>query len=145
MNQRPELRAQLAQSTARGGLDLLVLNAGSGLARGVEFSVVHGDEKMSGFSAPNLGGVLRTGERVVIETRFAIGVDSPVLGVVVAQDSTGRDYSWAIDRPGDRPRRWRARWRRGRVTAAEAIDYHHPDVDLSRKSNVGGVIPKRYI
>ncbi len=133
----PDLRAQLW--TRSTGIQLLILNAGAGVARGVGFCVVCCDEYVAGFAGPNLGGFLNPGERVAVDTDFSGGATS-YKGVVTWDDVLGYYHSWSIHPITHRL--WRTailRRPRKEYPSGEAVmKHHHPEIDLAALRRVEG-------
>jgi hypothetical protein len=139
----PELRIQGWHKHKTGKIEFIILNAGAGVARGVGFCVVFGEEYVSGFAGPNFGGFLNPGERVTVETDLTPGSAGEYQGVVTCDDVVGCYHSWSI-RPVQH-RVWRTR-----VLHRPLKDYpsgetvlkrHHPDIDLSVLRRVSGRAP----
>src|SRR4051794_28052556 len=66
----PQLVAQLKDNVSEARVELHILNAGPGDARGVRFCVVAGAEYLSGYAGRNYGGLLRGGDTVTIATQL---------------------------------------------------------------------------
>ncbi|HEU4973982.1 MAG TPA: hypothetical protein VFT50_02750 [Baekduia sp.] len=87
--QQPALVPQVVDHTAEARIELHLLNAGAGSARGLQFCLVLGDEYVAGYAGPNLGGLLKSDETRVVKTQLTARTGSP-LCVVTCLDSVGR-------------------------------------------------------
>jgi hypothetical protein len=136
----PELRGQMVRRERTGKIELTILNAGAGVARGVGFCAVYGGEYVAGFAGQNMGGFLKPGERTVVETDLTHREDPKYVGVVTCDDVAGCYHSWSIHPVGHRV--WKTpvlrRPRKDYPSGAEALAHHHPEIDLSKLVRVGG-------
>jgi hypothetical protein len=141
----PNVHAQMWHKQKTNRIELVILNAGPGVARGVGFCVVLGDEYVAGFAGPNMGGFLNPGERVVVETDFTAGNVTKYEGVVTCDDVLGRFHSWAIHPV--RHRVWRTKFLRRPLneypSGETVLRYHHPQHDLATLRRVQGQTPAR--
>jgi hypothetical protein len=139
--QRPELRLQ---AWDRGGtIEIVIVNAGGGFARGVGFCVVVGTEYVAGFAGPNLGGFLDSGQRVVVNAQLTRS-SNQVQGVVTCHDVDGFFHAW--DAARDQHRVWRGRFTRRALPAdpsgQEALNAFYPSLDLGALTRVEGTTPR---
>jgi hypothetical protein len=139
----PDLRIQAWHREKTGKIELVILNAGAGVARGVGFCVAYDNEYVAGFAGPNLGGFLSAGERVVVVTDLTPGSSVAYHGVVTCDDVTGYFHSWSIHPVAHRV--WRTRFLRRRLkeypSGEDVLAHHHPDIDLSVLRRVSGRAP----
>jgi hypothetical protein len=93
-SQQPYLSVQLV--IERGGERVLnILNGGPGLARGVRFCVVAGEEFASGYAGPQFGGWLGPGQRAQIVLELAVPGGSKMRGVAVCWDGAERVHRFS--------------------------------------------------
>jgi hypothetical protein len=99
--QRPYLVGQLMKDPS-GRRRLEIRNTGSGGAHGVRFCVVVGDEYVTGYAGPSMGGYLGTDETAVVET--ALHEDGPpeTFGVVACWDASDRVHVSGLDSAASR-------------------------------------------
>ncbi len=142
-SQTPELRGQAVHRQKTDELKFTILNGGAGAARGVGFCVAVGEEYVAGFADPNMGGFLNPGERVTVTTQLTPGEESTVRGVVTCDDVAGYYHSWSIHPV--RHRVWRTTFLRRPLkeypSGKEALQHHHPDINLDQLRRVGGHTP----
>lgn len=92
---RPCLSSQL-EMRSNGDIEMTVLNAGPGSARGLRFCVVAGDQFATGYAGPQYGGVLGAQERAVVVLRLKSRHGEQVQGVVLCWDPIGRLHCFTM-------------------------------------------------
>jgi hypothetical protein len=117
MSRQPSLRIQALVSPATGFYGATIMNAGDGVASGVNFVVADSETVIAG---PVLSGFLRPGESVdVFSTQSpAVSEDRyPVVGYVTGRDRFGFPHDWTTDlgHAVNYERTWRSRFRKAPV------------------------------
>jgi hypothetical protein len=138
--QRPVLVPQVVDNETETRIELAILNAGPGAARGVRFCLVLGGEFVAGYAGPNLGALLRTDESRTIKTQLSDRGASPAC-VTTCLDSVDRVHVFdlhgghiihsprAVDQASGDP-----------VVAFRAV---YPDIDLDEMTQVGGAAARK--
>ena len=114
MSRQPSLRIQALVSPATGFYGATIMNAGDGVASGVNFVVADSETVVAG---PVLSGFLRPGESVDIFSTQPPAVSGdryPVVGYVTGRDRFGFPHDWTTDlgHAVNYERTWRSRFRK---------------------------------
>jgi hypothetical protein len=114
MSRQPSLRIQAPRSPLTGFYGATIMNAGDGVASGVNFVVADSETVIAG---PVLNGFLRPGESVdVFSTRSPSGSGDrhAVVGYVTGRDRFGFPHDWTTDleHAVNYKRTWRSRFRK---------------------------------
>jgi len=97
LSHQPVLRIQALVSPRTGFYGATIINAGDGVASGVNFVVADHETVIAG---PVLNGFLRPGESVdVFSTQPPVGAGNrhPVIGYVTGRDRFGFPHDWSTD------------------------------------------------
>lgn len=114
LSHQPSLRIQAIVSPQTGYDGAAIINAGDGVASGVNFVIADSQTVISG---PVLAGFLRPGESVDIFSSLPpadSGGRHPVVGYVTGRDRFGFPHDWTTDlgHAVNYKRTWRSRFRK---------------------------------
>jgi hypothetical protein len=131
----PDIHPQVLLNQQTATTDLLVFNAGGGIAKGTAFTLAAAGHRTSGYFGD---GFIRPGEKFLVSSAVPHDEDAECLVMYRSLDES----SWAVDRTG--PKRRIRQGRTGRPTSGQQLwERFYPDTDLDQLTPVAPIVQRR--